>query len=407
MKRVGFLFDRIVDFQALLAATGRAARGKHDCPVVARFLVDRETEVLRLQAELLAGAYRPGAFRTFTVHDPKTRLISAPAFRDRVVHHVVCAAIEPVLERVAIHDSYACRVGKGAHRALDRAQQFVRAGGYFLKLDVHHYYDTVDHAVLKRLLRRVLKDPRVLALLDVIIDHGAPDGAPGRGLPIGSLTSQHLANFYLAPLDHFVKERLGVRRYVRYMDDLLLFGAPKDELWDGSRHIGEFLAAELRLTLKPAATVVAPVSEGVRFLGVRIWPSLRRLSRRRKTRFLRAMRGLAAVPTAAAVASAAGAIEAARMADTLGLRRAAVRRLWGMEDRGTSGLEPGDPRRFLEQQRQERPGGEPEQERPGEPQREHRVPPLEFSTSARSGASTLRRASPAQGGADAPPAPRS
>jgi retron-type reverse transcriptase len=154
VKRVGHLFERIVDSRGLLAAAHRAARGKRDSPLVARFLVDRETEVLALQAELLAGSYRPGPFRTFTVHDPKTRLISAPAFGDRVVHHAVCSAIEPVLERVAVHDSYACRIGRGAHRALDRAQQFARAGGYFLKLDVEHYYDTVDHAVLKHPLPR-------------------------------------------------------------------------------------------------------------------------------------------------------------------------------------------------------------------------------------------------------------
>jgi hypothetical protein len=170
----------------------------------------------------------------------------------------------------------------------------------------------VDHAVLKRLLRCVIKDERVLDLVDVIVDHGALDGAPGKGLPIGSLTSQHLANFYLAPLDHFVKEGLGVRRYVRYMDDLLLFGNAKADLWEWSRRIGGFPASELRLALKPAATVMAPVSEGVPFLGVRIRPALWRLSRRRKTRFLRAMRRLADAPTAAAVASAAGALEAAR-----------------------------------------------------------------------------------------------
>mgnify|MGYP001594752693 CR=1 FL=1 len=144
----------------------------------------------------------------------------------------------------------------------------------------------------------------------------------GKGLPIGSLTSQHLANFYLAPLDHFVKERLGVRRYLRYMDELLLFGDAKETLWESSRHVGAFLGSELRLKLKPAATVPAPVSEGVPFLGLRVWPAVRRLSRRRKTRFLRAMRRLASAPSETTVASAAGAVEAARMADTLTLRRA-------------------------------------------------------------------------------------
>ena len=284
MRRAGHLFERAADFHALLAAARRAGRGKRRQPHVARFLMDLEPEVLRLQRELCAGAWRPGPYRTFQVADPKPRTISAAPFRDRVVHHAVCAVLEPVLERYAVADSFACRKGKGTLAALRRAQAHARRQPHFVKLDFRRYFASVDHEVLRALLRRLVKDDRLLAALDRIIDAG-PEGVPaGRGLPIGNLTSQHLANLYLGPLDHYVKEVLRVPGYCRYTDDLLLFGPDRGALRGWEAAVRGFAGTRLGLRLKEEATVRAPVTEGAPFLGFRVFPRLLRLDGRRVRR---------------------------------------------------------------------------------------------------------------------------
>ena len=292
MKRVDGLFSRIVAFDNLLAAERRAARGKRDRDSVARFEFHLERELIRLQEELIDGSYRPGAFCTFEVRDPKRRAICAAPFRDRVVHHAVCHVLEPVLERRSIHDSYACRVGKGTHAAISRARVLARRFGFFLKCDVRRFFASVDHVVLEDLLARLLKDRRLLALLSRIIAHGPPGATPGVGLPIGNLTSQHFANLYLGELDHQVKERLRVAGYLRYMDDLLLFAQDKPTLHLHLAEIRRFLAERLRLGLKESATMIAPVTEGIPFLGFRVYPGTVRLNQRTRRRFRTQMRAL-------------------------------------------------------------------------------------------------------------------
>jgi RNA-directed DNA polymerase len=340
LKRVGDLFEQIVDFHALREAARRASAGRCHKPAVAAFLFHEERELLRLQRELRFHSYQPGRFTTFVIHDPKRRTISAPPVRDRVVHHALCAAVEPVFERVAIHDSYACRKGKGAHLAVDRAQLFARRNGWFLKMDIARFYDNVDHAVLKGLVRRVLKDPDLLWLLDRIIDH-APPGAPeGKSLPIGNLTSQHLANLYLSGLDHRIKDRLGVRAYIRYMDDLLLFESSKAELWRWRDEVERYAAEHLKLRLKERATLVAPVTEGVPFLGLRVWPSVRRLDTRRRRRLVRKIREQVRqladghVESQHVLDSMAATVASSLIADTQGLRRGLVSAMMGAEGRG-------------------------------------------------------------------------
>jgi RNA-directed DNA polymerase len=340
MKRVGHLFERVVDFHALREAAGRASAGRRNKPAVAAFCFSEERELLRLQVELRSHGYRPGPFTTFVVHDPKQRTISAPPVRDRVVHHAVCAAVEPVFERVAIHDSYACRRGKGAHLAVDRAQQLARRNEWFLKMDVARFYDSVDHGVLKALVRRLVKDPDLLWLLDTIIDHRPPGAPEGKGLPIGNLTSQHLANLYLSGLDHFVEERLGVRAYLRYMDDLLLLARSRDELWRSRDEVERFVDERLKLRLKSGATVLAPVTEGIPFLGLRIWPGVRRLDPRRKRRLVRKLRSQSRrladdrVDVQHVVDAMGATVASSLIADTHGLRRHLVTSMMADEGRG-------------------------------------------------------------------------
>jgi hypothetical protein len=329
----GDLFAAATDFHALIAAARRAARGKRPSREALRFLCDLEPEVLALQRELRDGTYRPRPYHTFRITDPKPRTISAAAFRDRVVHHALCAAMEPALERYAIEDSYACRPGKGVHAAVRRAQRFARSHAWVLKLDVLHFYETADHDVLKALLRERFTGARLLALADLFIDAGAPGSPPGKGLPIGNLTSQHFANLYLTPLDRYVKQALRARGYVRYMDDHPLFADAREAAWRLHAEVETFLRERLRVALREDVTRLAPVTEGIAFLGFRIWPRLVRLDGRRVRRFRGAVRRVYALAGAghldedAAQRRLASHFGHAAQADTAALRRSFVARL--------------------------------------------------------------------------------
>ena len=304
MKRYGGLWAPLTDFGNLYRAAHQAARGKRRRPNVLRFMFDLERQLLRLQHELLAGTYVPGPYHEFHIQEPKARLISAAPFRDRVVHHALCNQIEPLFERGFIHDSYACRVGKGTHAALDRFTEFARRYPFVLKCDVSRFFPSIDHALLKALVARKIKDPRVLWLVERIIDHSNPQEPvshifPGDdlltplehriGLPIGNQTSQFFANLYLDPLDHFVKEQLGVRGYCRYCDDFVLFSNNKAWLGEARERCRRFLEG-LRLQLHPRKSVIYRVDDGPRFLGFRVFPSHRRLARENVARMRRRLR---------------------------------------------------------------------------------------------------------------------
>jgi len=294
MKSYRNLFPDIIDFANLHAAFRRARRGKRARPAVAAFEYDLEENLFQLQAELRDGVYRPGAYRNFYVRERKVRLISAAPFRDRVVHHALCAVMDPPLEARYIFDTYACRVGKGTHRALDRCQQFSRRYPYVLQCDVHQFFPAIDHAILRAKLAHLIADDRVLALIDQILASGAGVLAPvytpewfvgddlltplarPRGLPIGNLTSQTWANFYLNSLDHFVKRELKCPGYVRYCDDFLLFGDDKGALHAWKTGIEDHLHG-LRLSLNFHKAQVYPVRTGIPFLGFRVYPTHRRL----------------------------------------------------------------------------------------------------------------------------------
>ena len=229
MKRHGYLFERIVPFQNLLAASRKALRGKWDRPEAATFFYSLENELLALHGELSSLTYQPGPYRCFWVHDPKRRRISAAPLRDRVVHHAICRVTEPFFNNLQSPASFACRRGKGQHAAVKLAQTFARKSRYILRMDIRKFFDSVQHSVLKDLLRRQFKDSRLLELLFRLIGH-TPDELPqGRGLPIGNLTSQYFANFYLNGLDRLILERLGIREYIRYMDDLAVYGGEDKE----------------------------------------------------------------------------------------------------------------------------------------------------------------------------------
>jgi len=239
VKREQELFEQIACFKNLLFASKKAFRRKQNKGVVQEFCFDLEYELLGLKQELTQGTYKPRSYRTFEVREPKVRKICSSHFRDRVVHHAICNILEPIFEKRLISDTYACRVGRGLHVAVKRCQFFTTKNTYFLKCDIRKFFETIDHGVLKILLRRLIKDKRVLSLLDQVIDHAVPGYEISKGLPIGNLTSQHFANLYLGELDHFLKDRLRVKSYLRYMDDFFLFSQDKESLhfiWTGSEN---------------------------------------------------------------------------------------------------------------------------------------------------------------------------
>jgi RNA-directed DNA polymerase len=287
VKRVGHLFEDVTSYENLLAAFRLARRGSGNAPAVGRFFFHLERELLRLQAELEAGSYQPGAYQYFTIYDPKERVIAVAPFRDRVVHHALVRVLTPIYERVFIFDSYATRPGKGTHAAIGRAQQFLRRWMWYLQTDIAKYFDRVDHDTLLDLLRRKLKDRRLLNLLERIIRNTS---TPGTGLPIGNLTSQFLANVYLDPLDHDLKDRLGLRGYVRYMDDMACFSDSKAALQETQTRMEEFLRTRLALSLKPSATRLNRASHGLSFLGMRIFRQAIRVKPENRRRSLRRLR---------------------------------------------------------------------------------------------------------------------
>jgi RNA-directed DNA polymerase len=291
VKSHGGLFARIVEVENLRLAMQAAARGKRDRVTVARFLSEAGDELPRLRDELDGGRYVPRRYRQFRVCDPKPRTISCAEFRDRVVHHAVCDVIGPLIERRFLFDTYACRKGKGTHRATARAQELARQRAYFLKLDVASFLDSVDHGILLGLLARQFREPRLLALLETLVSAPMAGAPPGKGLPIGNLTSQWFANLYLDGVDHLVKETVRVPGYVRYMDDMLLFADSKVALWAAHDALVRFLADERRLVLKAPATRLAPCTEGIPFLGMRVFPGTWRLQSGRFLRTRRRMRG--------------------------------------------------------------------------------------------------------------------
>ena len=207
-----------------------------------------------------------------------------------MVHHGLCGVLDPIFEAGLISDTYACRRGKGTHAAVRRLQEFSRRWAYVLVSDVRRYFETLDHQVLKSLCRRKVKDKALLDLLDRIIDHPLPGGCPGKGVPIGTLTSQYFANRYLGELDHFVKERLRLPGYVRYMDDFAVFSEDKPRLHRTLASIRVFLRETLRLELREERTFVAPLSQGAPFLGFRVFPGLVRLDGRKLARLRRRVR---------------------------------------------------------------------------------------------------------------------
>lgn len=277
----------IPDPENLRLAFRKAVKGKQDRQDVIAFRRDFEVNIQKLREQLLGNEPDVGHYRFFYVRDPKPRHICAASFQERVLHHAIMNILEPVLESYAIYDSYACRKDKGVHKALKRAQTYSGNYLWYLKLDIRKYFDSIDHGIMISLLSRHIKDRELILLFETIL--ATYHTEPGKGVPIGNLISQHLANFYLGYFDHWIKEERRIRPYLRYMDDFIVFGQDKDGLKTELDCIRQFLKQKLTLELKDNIQLNR-CSRGIPFLGYRVFPGRILLSPRSRQRFSKKFR---------------------------------------------------------------------------------------------------------------------
>ena len=281
------LWSQVIAPENLWHAYQRARKGKRRRPDVAAFSLRVEEELYNLHQALLNGRYQSGGYRQFTIHDRKPRLISAAPFRDRVVHHALMAVIEPRLEALLIPNCWACRRGKGTHRAVRQYQRWARRYAYALKMDISRYFPSIDQQRLMTKLSKVIDDDQVLNLFGIILDSAC--SVEGKGLPIGNLTSQILSNFYLNDLDHYITDTLGMSAYLRYVDDLIVCADTKDQLWQTYYEVFWQLRRE-GLQLHPRKVYLTPTRCGLDVLGYRVYPHMIRLRRDNGYRFRRRLK---------------------------------------------------------------------------------------------------------------------
>ena len=299
-----FDYDRIWDFNNLYQAYKVSRLNKRTTAEVIKFEMNAGANICYLQEQLRNGTYQLSGYYHFTIHDPKVREIYALHYRDRIVQHSLCDnVLAPFFEKHLIYDNAACRTGKGTLFAMNRLNSFLLdhfreygTEGYFLKCDIRKFFDNIDHNILKARLNKIVDDQRTLALLYHIID--SYEVTPGKGIPMGNQTSQWFALYYLDPLDRLVKEKLRIKHYTRYMDDMILVSNSLDTLNNALREM-KTMAANLHLEFN-AKTQIFPISHGVEYLGWRFGLTdtgavTRRLKQHSKIRWKHRLRKLKAL----------------------------------------------------------------------------------------------------------------
>lgn len=291
MKRHGNLFNRIIDMENLLLAHDNARRGKTHYRDVKMVDLDPMKYVKEIQRMLKDQSYQVGDYDIITrkVDSGKVRTIFRLGyFPHRIIHHAIVQVMEPIWVKSMIADTYCCIKGRGIHKAAKKLARILRedeAGtAYCLKIDIKKYYPSVDHDILKKVIRRKIKDQRLLALLDQVID-----SAPG--LPIGNYLSQYFANLYLNDFDHYIKETLRVRYYFRYCDDIVILGADKEYLREIFRHLVAFLDS-IKLTVKENHQIFPVKARGIDFLGYRFFHGYTLLRKRIAKKVLKLSRSI-------------------------------------------------------------------------------------------------------------------
>ena len=283
MKRTRIDLESIADSANLAVALHKAAKGKRFRSDVAAFIADADARLHQLGNDIRVGRLPYGKFHCFRIFDPKERLIHAACFEDRVFHHGVMNFAGIVLERAMHPCSFACRPGKGVHKAAMQVQSNMQRFKWYCQIDIAGYFDSISHDLVLQVLSRRFKGKVFERQLQRILGCYATE--PGKGLPIGSLTSQYFANYYLDGLDRFLANDDRVRSHVRYMDDVVFWGDSKMMVQSILQAVCCYLASERDLTIKPGIQIHRSV-QGITYCGFRILQGTVRLSRRRKRRYL-------------------------------------------------------------------------------------------------------------------------
>jgi len=310
MKRYNNLYEQIYDFENLYEAYKEARKCKRYRDETLKFSSNLEENLIQIQNELIWKMYRVGRYREFYVYEPKKRLIMALPFKDRVVQWAIYRVLNPIYNKTFIEHSYACRIGKGTHKAAEKLQYWIRKVSrksgrwYYLKLDISKYFYRVDHEVLIKILKRKIKDNNLMWLLELIIKSeetkfGLPlNGEPGecarirnKGIPIGNLTSQLFANIYMNELDKFAKHTLKIKHYIRYMDDIIILEDNKKYLHYIKSEIESYLNNELKLHLNNK-TAIRPITLGIEFVGYKLWPTHAKLKKKTALKIKRRLKYL-------------------------------------------------------------------------------------------------------------------
>lgn len=282
MKRYNNLFDKIVSLDNLYEADKRARRQKSHRPEVMLFDKNKDKLLLDLQRKLINGEYETSEYYVFKIYEPKEReIFKLPYYPDRIVHHAIMNIMEPIWVSAFVKGTYSCIRKRGIHKALKDVKFALKDEvntQYCLKLDIRKFYPSIDHDILKTIIRKKIKDKRLLSLLDEIIESA-------QGVPIGNYLSQFFANLYLTYLDHWIKEQKKVRYYFRYADDIVILGGDKQQLRDLFYDIQDYLNNKLKLNFKDNWQIFKVDSRGIDFVGYRVFHTHTLLRKRIKKRF--------------------------------------------------------------------------------------------------------------------------
>ncbi|MGD9209458.1 MAG: reverse transcriptase/maturase family protein [Desulfobacteraceae bacterium] len=283
MKRRRIALERVADYPNLLLAAYKASRGKHQRREVLSFFNRLDKNLNQLSNDILKEKVPDGRMRSFYIFDPKKRLIHAACFKDRVLHHALMNLAGPVLDRSLVSSSFACRPKKGIHSAVTYVQSKLRRYSWYVKLDMEHYFDNIDHQLLIQLLSGRFKGRGFMEIIRRILS--CYQTLPGKGLPIGSLTSQHFANYYLDGLDRYIMEELKALAHVRYMDDIVLWCSDRQTAKQMLAGVIEYSQNKRLLRIKPVSIQINQSKRGITFCGFRILPGTVRMGIRRKKRY--------------------------------------------------------------------------------------------------------------------------
>lgn len=279
MKRTLIKLETIAERSNLALALHKAARGKQHRDQVRLFFRQTNRNLNQLAEDIVNARMPYGRFRKFTIHDPKQRVIHAACFEDRIFHHALMNIAGPVLEQAMLPTSFACRTGLGVHRAADHVQQAIRRFNRYAKIDIKSYFANIDHDILLKVLQRRFKGNDFNLQLQRLLESYHVE--PGKGLPIGSLTSQYFANYFLDQLDRLLDGLPAVQAHVRYMDDIVWWCDSKSELKQVFQQVQAYLIESRQLEIKPNWQVQQS-KIGISYCGYRILPGVLRLSLRRK-----------------------------------------------------------------------------------------------------------------------------